>query len=195
MSVEFKKVNQLPEDFQGINPHNLYLYVKAYLANQRAGTAHTKTRGEVSGGGKKPFRQKGLGRARQGSIRAPHFVGGGVAHGPRNERDWSQKLNKKQKRVALKYALNEKAENEKIYVVPEVKIESGKTKDAQKWLDTFNERDYLIVVDNMDEKTYLAFRNIPNVYIITPEELNAYYASVFKSIIFDEAAFDKVIKG
>ncbi|WP_456470125.1 50S ribosomal protein L4 [Caminibacter sp.] len=195
MSVEIKKINQLPEDFQNINPHNLYLYVKAYLANQRAGTAHTKTRGEVSGGGKKPFRQKGLGRARQGSIRAPHFVGGGVAHGPRNERDWSQKLNKKQKRVALKYALNEKAENEKLYVVPGIKIESGKTKDAQKWLNNFNERDYLIVVDEMDEKTFLAFRNIPNVYIITPEELNAYYASVFKSIIFDEAAFDKVIKG
>jgi large subunit ribosomal protein L4 len=194
MSV--KVINQLPEDFQGINPHNLYLYVKAYLANQRAGTAHTKTRGEVSGGGKKPFRQKGLGRARQGSIRAPHFVGGGVAHGPRNERDWSQKINKKQKRVALKYALNEKAENSKIYVVPEVKIESGKTKDAAKWLkENFNERDYLIVVDNMDDKTYLAFRNIPNVWVITPEELNAYYASVFKSIIFDEAAFDKVIKG
>jgi large subunit ribosomal protein L4 len=196
MSVEVKKINQLPEDFQGINPHNLYLYVKAYLANQRAGTAHTKTRGEVSGGGKKPFRQKGLGRARQGSIRAPHFVGGGVAHGPRKERDWSQKLNKKQKRVALKYALNEKAENEKLYVVPGIKIESGKTKDAAKWLnENFNERDYLIVVDQMDEKTFLAFRNIPNVYIITPEELNAYYASVFKSIIFDEAAFDKVIKG
>ncbi|WP_457560758.1 50S ribosomal protein L4 [Caminibacter sp.] len=194
MSV--KVINQLPEDFQNINPHNLYLYVKAYLANQRAGTAHTKTRGEVSGGGKKPFRQKGLGRARQGSIRAPHFVGGGVAHGPRNERDWSQKINKKQKRVALKYALNEKAENSKIYVVPEVKIESGKTKDAAKWLaENFNERDYLIVVDSMDDKTYLAFRNIPNVWVITPEELNAYYASVFKSIIFDEAAFDKVIKG
>jgi len=195
MSVEIKKIEQLPEDFQNINPHNLYLYVKAYLANQRAGTAHTKTRGEVSGGGKKPFRQKGLGRARQGSIRAPHFVGGGVAHGPRNERDWSQKINKKQKRVALKYALNEKAENGKIYVVPEIKIESGKTKDAQKWLNAINERDYLIVVDEMDEKTFLAFRNIPNVYIITPEELNAYYASVFKSIIFDNAAFDKVIKG
>ncbi len=194
MSV--KVINQLPEDFQNINPHNLYLYVKAYLANQRAGTAHTKTRGEVSGGGRKPFRQKGLGRARQGSIRAPHFVGGGVAHGPRNERDWSQKINKKQKRVALKYALNEKAENSKLYVVPEVKIESGKTKDAAKWLkENFNERDYLIVVDNMDDKTYLAFRNIPNVWVITPEELNAYYASVFKSIIFDEAAFEKVIKG
>jgi large subunit ribosomal protein L4 len=195
MSVEVKKVNQLPEDFKGINPHNLYLYVKAYLANQRAGTAHTKTRGEVSGGGKKPFRQKGLGRARQGSIRAPHFVGGGVAHGPRNERDWSQKINKKQKRVALKYALNEKVENEKLYLVDSIKIESGKTKDAVKWLSAINERDYLIVVDEMDEKTFLAFRNIPNVYIITPEELNAYYASVFKSIIFDKAAFEKVIKG
>jgi large subunit ribosomal protein L4 len=193
---EITKVNQLPEDFKGINPHNLYLYVKAYLANQRAGTAHTKTRGEVSGGGRKPFRQKGLGRARQGSIRAPQWVGGGVAHGPRNERDWSQKLNKKQKRVALKYALNEKAENGKLYVIDELKIESGKTKDAVKFLkDNFNERDYLIVVDNIDDKTYLAFRNVPNVYIITPEELNAYYASVYKSIIFDKAAFDKVIKG
>jgi large subunit ribosomal protein L4 len=192
---EITKVSQLPEDFKGINPHNLYLYVKAYLANQRAGTAHTKTRGEVSGGGKKPFRQKGLGRARQGSIRAPQWVGGGVAHGPRNERDWSQKINKKQKRVALKYALNEKAENGKIFVVDNIKIESGKTKDAQKWLNEINQRDYLIVVDEMDEKTFLAFRNIPNVYIITPEELNAYYASVFHSIIFDKAAFEKVIKG
>ena len=195
MSVNYEVINKLPEDFQGINPHNLYLYVKAYLANQRAGTAHTKTRGEVSGGGKKPFRQKGLGRARQGSIRAPHFVGGGVAHGPRNERDWSQKLNKKQKRVALKYALNEKAENGKLFVVDSIKIESGKTKDAANYLKEFNQRDYLIVVDEMDEKTFLAFRNIPNVYIITPEELNAYYASVFKSIIFDKKAFDKVIKG
>ena len=195
MSVKYEVINQLPEDFQGINPHNLYLYVKAYLANQRAGTAHTKTRGEVSGGGKKPFRQKGLGRARQGSIRAPHFVGGGVAHGPRNERDWSQKLNKKQKRVALKYALNEKAENGKLFVVDSIKVESGKTKDAANYLKEFNQRDYLIVVDEMDEKTFLAFRNIPNVYIITPEELNAYYASVFHSIIFDKKAFDKVIKG
>ncbi len=195
MSVKYEVINQLPEDFQGINPHNLYLYVKAYLANQRAGTAHTKTRSEVSGGGKKPFRQKGLGRARQGSIRAPHFVGGGVAHGPRNERDWSQKLNKKQKRVALKYALNEKAENGKLFIVDSIQIESGKTKDAVKFLNEINQRDYLIVVDEMDEKTFLAFRNIPNVYIITPEELNAYYASVFHSIIFDKKAFDKVIKG
>ena len=193
--MNIEAIKQLPESFQNINPHNLYLYVKAYLANQRAGTAHTKTRAEVRGGGKKPFRQKGLGRARQGSIRAPQFVGGGVVHGPRNERDWSQKLNKKQKRVALKYALNEKAQNEKLFVVDSIKIESGKTKDAIKFLKELNQRDYLIVVDEMDEKTFLAFRNIPNVYIITPEELNAYYASVFHSIVFDKAAFEKVIKG
>ena len=193
--MNIEAIKQLPESFQNINPHNLYLYVKAYLANQRAGTAHTKTRAEVRGGGRKPFRQKGLGRARQGSIRAPQFVGGGVAHGPRNERDWSQKLNKKQKRVALKYALNEKAQNEKLFVVDSIKIESGKTKDAIKFLKELNQRDYLIVVDEMDEKTFLAFRNIPNVYIITPEELNAYYASVFHSIVFDKAAFEKVIKG
>ena len=195
MSANYEVINQLPEDFQGINPHNLYLYVKAYLANQRAGTAHTKTKAEVSGGGKKPFRQKGLGRARQGSIRAPQFKGGGVAHGPRNERDWSQKMNKKQKRVALKYALNDKAENGKLFVVDAINIESGKTKDAVKFLNEINQRDYLIVVDEMSENTFLAFRNIPNVYIITPEELNAYYASVFHSIIFDKTAFDKVIKG
>ena len=193
MSVEFKKVNQLPEDFQGINPHNLYLYVKAYLANQRAGTAHTKTRGEVSGGGKKPFRQKGLGRARQGSIRAPHFVGGGVAHGPRNERDWSQKLNKKQKRVALKYALNEKAENEKIYVVPEVKIESGKTKDAQASVSKMNSRHLVVVVENFDEKTYLAFRNIKNCYVIEKSELNAYLVAAYHSILIEKAVIDSLV--
>ncbi|MEO1942596.1 MAG: 50S ribosomal protein L4 [Campylobacterales bacterium] len=194
--LERVEEQKLPEDFEGINPHNLYLYVKAYLANQRAGTAHTKTRGEVRGGGRKPFRQKGLGRARQGSIRAPQWVGGGVAHGPRNTRDWSQKINKKQKRVALKYALNEKSQQNTLFVVPSIKIESGKTKDAIKFLNNFSGfKDYLIVVDEMDEKTYLAFRNLPNVYVIYPEELNAYYASVYKAIIFDEAAFEQVVKG
>jgi large subunit ribosomal protein L4 len=198
LNQELEKVREesLPEDFKGINPHNLYLYVKAYLANQRAGTAHTKTRGEVRGGGRKPFRQKGLGRARQGSIRAPQWVGGGVAHGPRNTRDWSQKINKKQKRVALKFALNEKGENNALFVVPEIKIESGKTRDAAKFLEKLPKfKDYLIVADKIDEKTYLAFRNIPNVDVIYPEELNAYFASVYKAIIFDEAAYEKVVKG
>ena len=96
---------------------------------------------------------------------------------------------------ALQYALNEHAKADKLFVVDSVKIESGKTKDAVALLNKLEQRDTLVVVENFDEKTYLAFRNIPNVYIITPEELNAYYASVFKSIIFDKAAYEKVIKG
>jgi len=193
MSIE--KVTTLPENFQGINPHNLYLYVKAYLANLRAGTAHTKNRSAVSGGGKKPFRQKGTGRARQGSIRAPQYVGGGVAHGPTNEVNWSQKINKKQKKAALRFALNEKATNEALFVVDEIKIESGKTKDAVAFLNQINARDYLIVVDTLDEKTSLAFRNLKNAYLIEADELNAYYVASFYSIVFEKSAFEKVIKG
>jgi large subunit ribosomal protein L4 len=193
MSIE--KVTTLPEEFQGINPHNLYLYTKAYLANLRAGTAKAKTRSEVSGGGKKPFRQKGTGRARQGSIRAPQYVGGGVAHGPTNQVNWSQKLNKKQKKAALKYALNEKAENGALFVVDSIKIESGKTKDAVAFLDQINQRDYLVVVDTLDEKTFLAFRNVKNAYVIEADELNAYDAASFFAIVFEKSAFEKVIKG
>jgi len=193
MSIE--KVTTLPEDFQGINSHNLYLYAKAYLANLRAGTAHAKTRAEVSGGGKKPFRQKGTGRARQGSTRSPIHVGGGVAHGPRSEKNWSQKINKKQKRVALKYALNKKAKNEQLFVIDSIKIESGKTKDAIAFLNQVNARDYLVVVDTLDEKTFLAFRNVKNAYVIEASELNAYDAASFYSIVIEKSAFDKVIKG
>ena len=194
MSIEVVKT--LPEDFQGINPHNLYLYAKAYLANLRAGTAHTKTRSDVKGGGKKPYRQKGTGRARQGSIRAPHFVGGGVAHGPKNTRNWSQKINKKQQRIALKYALNEKAENESLFRVDTIRIESAKTKDAVEFIDRFEDRkNYLIVVDTIEEKTYLAFRNIPYVDMIEADELNAYFVAVYDSVIFEKSAFEKVIKG
>jgi len=193
MSIE--KVTTLPEDFQGINSHNLYLYTKAYLANLRAGTAHTKTRSDVKGGGKKPWRQKGTGRARAGSITSPVFVGGGVAHGPRNDRNWSQKINKKQKTVALKYALNEKAAGESLFVVESIKIESGKTKDAIAFLNQINKRDYLVVVDTLDEKTFLAFRNIKNAYVIEVDELNAYDAASFYAIVFEKSAFEKVIKG
>ncbi len=193
MSIE--KVTQLPEDFQGINSHNLYLYTKAYLANLRAGTAHTKTRSDVKGGGKKPWRQKGTGRARAGSITSPVFVGGGVAHGPKNTRNWSQKINKKQKAAALKYALNKKAENEGLFVVDSIKIESGKTKDAVAFLNQINQRDYLVVVDTLDEKTFLAFRNVKNAYVIEVDELNAYDASSFFSVVIEKSAFEKVIKG
>ncbi len=185
----------LPENFKGINAHNLYLYAKAYLANIRSSSAHVKTRSDVKGGGKKPWKQKGLGRARAGSITSPVFVGGGVAHGPSNAKNYTQNINKKQKAVALRYAINEKAEASKLFVVDSIKIESGKTKDAAALLNKLNERDYLIVVDTIDEKTELAFRNIKNIYLIEASEMNAYFVATFHAVICEKSVFDKVTKG
>jgi large subunit ribosomal protein L4 len=184
----------LPENFQGINPHNLYLYIKAYQANLRAGNAHTKTRGEVSGGGKKPWPQKGRGGARAGSIRSPLFVGGGVVFGPRNNRNYTQKINKKQKRKALEYALNEKAQNGALFVVDSISVDSGKTKDAAKLVEKIGARDVLFVKDMIDEKTFLAFRNLPNAYIIEPNELNAYLASAFRAVVIEKPVWEKIVK-
>lgn len=184
----------LPENFQGINPHNLYLYVKAYAANLRANNAHTKSRGEVSGGGKKPWQQKGRGGARAGSIRSPIFVGGGVAFGPKNTKNYTQKVNKKQKRKALEFALNEKGEQGALFVVDSVAVESGKTKDAAALLKKLGVRDALIVKENVDEKTFLAFRNLPNAYLIEPNELNAYLAAAFRAVVIEKPVWEKIVK-
>jgi large subunit ribosomal protein L4 len=104
-------------------------------------------------------------------------------------------MNKKQKAVALKYALNKKADNEGLFVMDSIKIESGKTKDAIAFLNQINKRDYLVVVDTLDEKTFLAFRNVRNAYVIEVDELNAYDASTFYAIVMEKSAFEKVIKG
>ena len=132
LNEQFEKSSNvpLPEKYAEIKEHNLYLYVKSYLASIRNNSAKAKTRGEVSGGGKKPWSQKGGGRARAGSITSPVFVGGGVAHGPQNNRNYDIKINKKQKRLALEYALNQKASLDKLYIVDSIDIASGKTKDA-----------------------------------------------------------------
>ncbi len=185
---------ELPASYSEINPHNLYLYVKSYLASVRANGAKTKTRSEVSGGGKKPWAQKGRGGARAGSIRSPIWVGGGVAHGPKNNRNYYQKVNKKQKKLALRYALNEKAQNGQLFVVDSLTIESGKTKDAAAILKKLNVRDALVIKENMDEKTFLAFRNLPNCYLIEPSELNAYLAAVYHTIIIEKPVLEKIIK-
>ncbi|MEF3191031.1 MAG: 50S ribosomal protein L4 [Campylobacterales bacterium] len=184
----------LPEAFAQINAHNLYLYAKAYLANLRAGTAHTKTRGEVSGGGKKPWAQKGGGRARAGSITSPVFVGGGVSHGPRSNRNWTQKINKKQKRLALQYALNAKAAEGKLFVVDKISIPSGKTKDAAAFLKTLGQRDALLVASSIDEKSYLAFRNIQQCYLVESSELNAYLAAVYHAVVIEKDVLENLIK-
>ncbi len=183
---------ELGEKFEGINQHNLHLYVKSYLAGIRANTARVKNRTEVSGGGKKPKAQKGSGAARWGSKRSPLFVGGGQIFGP-TKRNYDQKINKKQKGLALKYALNAQAERNAVFVVDSVKVESGKTKDAAAILAKLNQRDTLVVVENFDEKTYLAFRNIKNCYVIEKSELNAYLVAAYHSILIEKAVIDSLV--
>ncbi len=184
----------LPESFKKINSHNLYLYTKSYLASLRANTAVTKGKGEVRGGGKKPWSQKGRGGARAGSNRSPIWVGGGVAHGPKNNRNYFQKVNKKQKRLALEYALQEKADNGALFVVDSIGVESGKTKDAAKILKTLGLRDALVVKELIDEKSFYAFRNLSNAYLVEPNELNGYIITAFHALVIEKAVFENLIK-
>jgi len=188
------KVSDLPEAFAEVHPHNLWLYCKAYEAGNRANTAQTKNRSAVRGGGKKPWAQKGGGRARAGSLRSPIFVGGGVAFGPSTDRNYFQKVNKKQKRLALMHAIAEKAANEKLFVVDSIIVESGKTKDAKALVNSFNQRDVLLVKEMIDDKTFLAFRNLQESYLIEESELNAYLAAAYHSIVIEKSVFDKLTK-
>ncbi|PSM53157.1 50S ribosomal protein L4 [Campylobacter blaseri] len=185
---------ELPSEFKEANPHNLYLYVKSYLASCRSNTAKTKSRSEVSGGGKKPWRQKGRGGARAGSIRSNVWVGGGVAFGPTNNRNYVQKVNKKQKRLALEFALNEKANNGKLFAIDSLEISSGKTKDAADFIKKLGVRDALIVKNELDAKTILAYRNLANCYVVEASEINAYLVAVYNSVIIENKALEAIIK-
>ena len=183
---------ELPANFDEINEHNLYLYTKSYLAGLRANTARVKNRSAVRGGGKKPKAQKGSGGARWGTMRSPLFVGGGQIFGP-TKRNYNQKINKKQKVLALSYALNAQANKETLFVVDSIKVDSGKTKDARTMIDKLNQRDTLIVVETISEKTYLAFRNIKNCYVIEKQEINAYLVAVFRSVLIEKSVLDSLI--
>jgi len=194
MNTTVIKTTDLPKAFLEVHPHNLYLYCKAYASGLRANTAQTKTRSDVRGGGKKPWAQKGGGRARAGSLRSPIFVGGGVAFGPSTNRNYDQKVNKKQKKLALYHAIAEMAANEKVFVVDNIAVESGKTKDAIALVNGFEQRDVLVVKEMIDDKTFLAFRNLQNAYLIEPNELNAYLAAAYHSIVIEKAVFDKLTK-
>ena len=180
----------LPESFSGINPHNLWLYVKSAQAAQRANTATTKGRSEVRGGGKKPWAQKGGGRARAGSRRSPIFVGGGKAFGSMNNHNYNLKVNKKQKKLALNFALNEHAQNGTLFVVDNIEIASGKTKDAAAMYKALGQRDVLIVKSLLDEPTFLAFENLSQTYVIESNELNAYLAANYRSLVIEKAVFE-----
>ena len=183
----------LPESFSGINPHNLYLYVKSAQAAQRANTAVTKGRSDVRGGGKKPWAQKGGGRARAGSRRSPVFVGGGKAFGSQNNRNYDLKVNKKQKKLALNFALNEHAQNGTLFIVDSIAVESGKTKDAAAMFKALGQRDTLFVKEMLDEKTYLAFENLQSTYVIESNELNAYLAANYRSIVIEKAVWENLV--
>ena len=184
----------LPERYAEIKEHNLYLYVKSYLASLRANNAQAKTRGKVSGGCKKPWAQKGGGRARAGSITSPVFVGGGVSHGPSNNRNYDLKINKKQKRLALEYALQQKANEGKLFIIESINVESGKTKDAFAQFKALGQRSTLFITQASNEKTFLAFRNLQSCYLADASELNAYLVAAFRSVVIEKAVFDELVK-
>ena len=160
--------------------------IRLQLDSQRQGTADTKGRSEVSGGGRKPYRQKGTGNARQGTIRAPHFVGGGVVFGP-TPRSYSFKTNRKERRLALKSALSAKLAEKAVVVVDSLELKSSKTKDAIKMLEALKLNGKVLFVSAHDaEMLYLATRNLGNTAVIMADELNVYDIVNADVVVFDE---------
>ena len=177
---------ELDDDMFGVQPNVpvMHQVVTAQLAARRSGTQSTKTRAEVRGGGRKPYAQKGTGNARQGSIRGPHFSGGGVALGPK-PRKYDQKTPKKMVKLALKSALSDRANEGKIIVVDSWGIDTPKTKTAKLALDALGiDGTALVVVGRDDAAAALSFRNLPKVQIIGPGELNAYDVLCNEYIVF-----------
>ncbi|MEX1105718.1 MAG: 50S ribosomal protein L4 [Ilumatobacteraceae bacterium] len=180
---------QLADDVFGIQPNVpvLHQVVTAQLAARRAGTQSTKTRAEVSGGGKKPFKQKGTGNARQGSTRAPHFSGGGVALGPK-PRKYDQRTPKKMINLALRSALSDRLAEGKVIVVDQWGFDAPKTKAAKSALASLGiDGKALIVVDRNDTNTIKSFLNLPEVQLIERAELNAYDILCNEYIVFSTA--------
>ncbi len=174
----------------------IHQVVVAQLAAARQGTHKTKTRGEVRGGGVKPYRQKGTGRARQGSIRAPQFAGGGIVHGP-VPRDYIQRTPKKMKAAALRGALSDRARNARIHVVDRVVIDDvPSTKQAVRLLSDITTRAHVLVVaERTDALTWKSLRNAPTVHLIAPGQLNTYDVLVSDDVVFTEGALQSFLAG
>lgn len=185
-NMEGKEVGsvELSDEIFGaeIKENLIHRAVVLYLANQRQGTQKAKTRSEVSGGGRKPWRQKGTGHARQGSTRAPQWTGGGVVFAP-VPRDYSFKMNKKEKRLALKSALTSKVQENKFLVVDELKLGEIKTKEMKKVLDNLKVEKALVVVDDACENVVLSARNIPGVQTATVNSINVYDLLKYNTVI------------
>ncbi|MGW0018788.1 50S ribosomal protein L4 [Rhodococcus sp. NPDC003382] len=174
----------------------LHQVVVAQLAAARQGTHATKTRGDVRGGGKKPYRQKGTGRARQGSTRAPQFAGGGTVHGPQ-PRDYSQRTPKKMKAAALRGALSDRARNERIHVITElVAGQTPSTKSARSFLAELSDRkNLLLVVGREDLAAWKSVQNLQNVHPIAPDQLNTYDVLYSDDVVFSVEALNTFIHG
>ena len=172
----------------------MHQVVNAQLAAARQGTHSTKTRGEVRGGGRKPFRQKGTGRARQGSIRAPHYTGGGVVHGPK-PRDYSQRTPKKMIKAALFGALSDRARNERIHVIEElVAGQTPSTKSAKAFIERLTDRKtVLLVVGREDLNARRSANNLPNVHILDAGQLNTYDVLNADDVVFSVEALHSFI--
>ena len=172
-----------------VNEHLVHLAVVRQLANKRQVTQKAKTRSEVSGGGRKPWRQKGTGHARQGSTRAPQWTGGGVVFAP-VPRDYSFKMNKKERRLALKSALTTRVQENKLVVVDELKLDAIKTKDMQKVLNNLKVEKAMVITDN--ENVIVSTRNIPNVITASVGTINVFDILKYNTVVLDKAAVAKV---
>jgi len=170
-----------------VNEHLVHMAVVAQLANKRQGTQKAKTRSEVSGGGKKPWRQKGTGHARQGSTRAPQWTGGGIVFAP-TPRDYTIRLNKKEKRLALKSALTSRVQENKLIVVDELKFDEIKTKNFANVLNNLKTEKALVVLNENDEKVVLSARNIPTVKTALTNTINVFDILKYNTVIVTKDA-------
>ena len=174
-----------------VNEHLVHMAVVQQLANNRQGTQKAKTRSEVSGGGRKPWRQKGTGHARQGSTRSPQWTGGGMVFAP-VPRDYSFKLNKKEKRAALKSALTDKVQNSNLIVVDELKFDEIKTKSFVKVMDNLKVQKGLVVIDDNDVNVVMSARNVEGVDTTLVNTINVYDIMKAKKVVLTKAAVAKI---
>lgn len=170
-----------------INEHLVHLAVVSQLANNRQGTQSAKTRSEVRGGGRKPWRQKGTGHARQGSIRAPQWTGGGVVFAPK-PREYSKKLNKKERRLALKSALTSRVNENKFIVVDEFKFDDVKTKNVANMLNNLNVKKALVIMEDKNDNLILSARNIPGVKTALTSTINVYDILKYDTVVVSKEA-------
>ena len=174
-----------------VNEHLVHMAVVNQLANNRQGTQSAKTRSEVSGGGRKPWRQKGTGHARQGSTRAPQWTGGGIVFAPK-PRDYSFKMNKKEKRIALLSALSSKVADNKIVVLDEFKLDEIKTKKFAEVMNNLKVENALVVLEGENKNVVLSGRNIPSVKVTATNEINTYDVLKYTTLVVTKAAVEKL---